>query len=120
MVKFLADECTFDSTVEFLREAGWDVATVKELGLQGARDPVIFAKAQEMSAVLLTRDMEFGDIRRFPPSMHHGIIVLKMTYQASNEVHTVLKKLLAETKEEEFEGTLFTVDRKKWRKRRKP
>ncbi|MBC7098754.1 DUF5615 family PIN-like protein [Candidatus Bipolaricaulota bacterium] len=48
MVRFLADECTFDLTVEFLRSEGWDVTTVKEIGLRGAKDPEVLNKAREM------------------------------------------------------------------------
>ena len=120
MTKFLADECTFDSTVEFLRNEGWDVMTIKEIGLRGAKDFQVLNKAQEMGSVLITRDSDFGDIRRFPPSAHCGIIVLKMTYHASDEVHAVLKKMLSQLTEDEFAGALFVVDRNKWRKRRRP
>lgn len=105
--------------VEFLRNEGWDVATVKGIGLRGAKDPVVLNKAQEMAAVLVTRDLGFGDIRRFPPSAYCGVVVLKMTYHTSDEVHAVLRKMLREVKEDEFAGTLFVVDRNKWRKRRK-
>ncbi len=59
MVIFLADECTFDMTVKFLRNEGWDVTTVKEIGLQGSKDPQVLNKAQETGAVLITRDMDF-------------------------------------------------------------
>lgn len=120
MVKFLADECTFDSTVEFLRNEGRDVTTVKEIGLRGAKDPEVLNKAQEMEAVLITRDSDFGDVRRFLPSAYQGVIVLKMTYRSSNEVHAVLRKMLREVKEDEFVGTLFVVDHNKWRTRRRP
>lgn len=119
MAKFLADECVFASTVEFLRHEGWDVTTVKEIGLRGTKDPEVLRKAQEMGAVLITRDMDFGDIRKFPPAAYCGIVVLKMTYYASNEVHAVLRKMLREVKEDEFASALFIVDRKKWRKRRR-
>jgi len=48
------------------------------------------------------------------------VVVLKMTYRASDEIHAVLRKMLKEVKEDEFVGTLFVVDRNKWRKRRGP
>jgi hypothetical protein len=73
-----------------------------------------------MQAVLLTRDMDFGDITRFTPSAHLGVVVLRMTYQKSHEVHAVLKKMLLEEKDDSFAGTLFVVDHTKWRKRRSP
>ncbi|MCL0096692.1 DUF5615 family PIN-like protein [Thermodesulfovibrionales bacterium] len=113
MVIFLSAECTFDPTVEFLRNEGWDATTVKEIGLQGAEDLQVLNTAQEMGAVLITRDKDFGDIRRFLPSAYQGGIVLKMTYRRADEVHAVLRKMLQEVKEDEFTGTLFVVDRNK-------
>lgn len=68
--------------------------------------------------MLLTRDQEFGDIRRFPPSSHLGVIVLKMKYQEASQVHAVLHKLLQTMSEGDWGGTLFVVDKNKWRKRR--
>ncbi len=68
-LKLLADECTFDITIEFLRYQGYDVITVKELGLAGAKDPVIFAKAQELRAVLLTRDPRVWGHPTFPSQL---------------------------------------------------
>ncbi|HAF70510.1 MAG: DUF5615 family PIN-like protein [Clostridia bacterium] len=120
MVKFLADECVFDLTVRFLRDEGWDVTTVTELGLRGVNDAQVMGKAQEMKAVLITRDMDFADIRKFPPSAYGGVIVLKMSYRTSVQVHAVLRKMLQEVKEDEFVGALFIVNHNKWRKRRRP
>jgi predicted nuclease of predicted toxin-antitoxin system len=68
MVRFLADECIFEFTVKFLRSKGLDVTTIRQIGLCGAKDREVLSKAQEMGAVLITRDMDFCDIRKFPPS----------------------------------------------------
>ena len=62
-VEFLADECTYQITVDFLRREGWKVKTVVELGMIGAIDTQVFSKAQELRLVLITRDKGFGDIR---------------------------------------------------------
>ena len=120
MISFLADECIFSVTVGFLRNKGWDVTTINEIGLQGAKDTLVLKKAQEMEVVLLTRDMDFADIRRFKPSAHCGVIVLKMRYNKSYQVHAVLYKMLQELEDDEFAGTLFVLDHSKWRKRKTP
>ncbi|MEN3054920.1 MAG: DUF5615 family PIN-like protein [Candidatus Methanosuratincola petrocarbonis] len=118
-IKFLADECTFVQTVRLMRDLGCEVQRIQELGMTGAEDPVVFRKAQEMGAVLVTNDKGFGDIRDFPPSSHHGVIVLKMLPEpgAVQAVHRVLRGLLEE--EEKFQGILFTVDTHKYRKRKR-
>jgi len=116
-VEFLADECTYQITVDFLRREGWKVKTVVELGMIGAIDTQVFSKAQELRLVLITRDKGFGDIRKFPPSSHHGIVVLRMTPRTMLSVHGTLKRMLLE--ERNLGKALFTVDHNKWRKRKK-
>lgn len=124
MIHFLADESFPDPTAELIKSWGFAVTKVRELGLSGAKDPVIFQKAQEKNLILLTADKGFGDIRVYPPSLYAGVILLRIDPQDIAEkmrrAHAVLKKLLDETKEEEFRKTLFVVDRNKYRKRKMP
>lgn len=119
-VKFLADECTFVQTVRLVRDLGFEIQRIQELGMTGVEDDEVFKKAQNLEAVLLTNDKGFGDIRQYPPSSHYGVIVLKMVPDPARiqEIHEVLKRLLE--KEEQFQGTLFMVDTRKYRIRRKP
>jgi predicted nuclease of predicted toxin-antitoxin system len=115
---FLADECTFTSTVRLMRDCGCDVVRIQELGMAGASDAAVYRQAQENEAVLVTTDQGFGDVRTYPPSEHHGIIVLKIRPDpvSVQSVHRMLEQLLAA--EDAFEKTLFVVDPHKYRKRR--
>lgn len=99
-----------------MKDLGCEVQRIQEIGMAGACDLVVFRKAQEMGAVLVTNDRGFGDIRNFTPSSHYGVIVLKMLPEpgAVQAVHCVLRELLEE--EEKFKGILFTVDTHKYRK----
>jgi predicted nuclease of predicted toxin-antitoxin system len=120
MAHFLADENIFTTTIRLLQELGLPVQRVQELSMAGANDPEVWRKAQELGAVLITNDQGFGDVRVYPPSLHHGMIVLKMQPDPVKvqAVHEVLSKLL--TEELRFEHTLFIVDTNKYRKRTKP
>lgn len=117
---FLADECTFTRTVRIMREIGCDATRVQDLGMSGASDADVFQKAQDTEAVLVTTDRGFGDIRAYPPSSHHGIILLKVVPDPEQvrAVHRTLETLLES--ETTFEGTLFVVDGQKYRKRTTP
>jgi len=103
-----------------MRDLGVQVQRVQELGMTGANDSDVFRKAQQLQAVLVTNDQDFGDVRTYPPSSHRGIIVLKMEPDPHKvqAVHQVLKELLR--KEQRFERCLFVVDTHKYRKRTKP
>lgn len=124
MVTFLADESFPDPTTELIESWGYAVKKARDEGLSGAKDPRVFEIAQREDWVLLTADKGFGDIRVYPPSMHVGVIVLRIApkdvVENMAKLHLVLKKLLAETREEEYPGILFIVDRNKYRKRKKP
>ncbi|MCS4223260.1 DUF5615 family PIN-like protein [Salinibacter ruber] len=117
---FLADECTFTKTVRRMEEAGCDVTRIQDLGLSGASDAKVLQKAKALGAVLVTTDRGFGDIRTYPPSSHHGIILLKVIPDPEQvrAVHRTLETLL--TSETSFEGSLFVVDAQKYRKRTTP
>jgi len=88
--------------------------------MKGASDPVVVRKAQQMGAGLVINDKGFGDVRDFPPSSHHCVIVLKMLPEpgAVQAVHRVLRGLIEI--EKKFEGILFIVDTHKYRRRKRP
>ena len=117
---FLADECTFTKTVRMMRAAGCTVHRVQDLGMAGAPDAEVYQTALDKEAVLVTTDRGFGDVRSYPPSSHHGIIVLHVSPDPRQvrAVHRTLRMLLQT--ETSFTGTLFTVDGRKYRKRKRP
>ncbi|MFQ5796755.1 MAG: DUF5615 family PIN-like protein [Candidatus Bipolaricaulia bacterium] len=124
MVAFLADESFPDPVADLIESWGYSVKKARDVGLSGAKDPQVFEVAQETGWILLTADKGFGDIRIYPPSIHVGVIVLRITpgdvAEGMIKLHTVLQRLLEETREQEYSGTLFIVDRNKYRKRKRP
>ena len=119
-VLFWADECTFTRTVRLMQALGCNVERIQDMGMAGAPDAVVYQRAQEEGAVVVTTDQGFGDVRTYPPSVHHGMIVLKMAPEPKHvqAVHHMLRHLLSA--EMTFEGTLFIVDAHKYRKRKTP
>lgn len=59
MTKFLADECTVVQTIWLMKRSGIR-------GPKGSR--IVFQRAQELKAVLVTNDRGFGDVRGYLPS----------------------------------------------------
>ena len=119
-LRFLADECTFTQTVQMMQEMACTVIRIQDLDMIGASDPDVFQTALELEAVLVTTDRGFGDIRTYPPSSHHGIIVLNVSPNPTQirDVHDTMRALL--NTESSFKQTLFTVDGQKYRKRMRP
>ena len=78
ILRFLIDEDVPRSTTRVLRDAGFDVINVHEAGLQGKRDDKVFEYAQSENRLLITCDMDFSNILKFPPSKNHGILVVRV------------------------------------------
>jgi predicted nuclease of predicted toxin-antitoxin system len=97
MVIFLADESLPDPTAELVRSWGYTVKKARDEGLSGAKDQQVFEVAQREGWILLTADKDFGDIRAYPPSLHIGVIVLRITprdvVEGMTKLHSVLQKL---------------------------
>ena len=97
-MNLLADEDIPREVVEGLRAAGHTVVTAADLGLRGAGDRAIFQAAQERESILLTRDVEFGDLRQYPLGDHCGVVLLRMprrhtTAQAAQRAAAALEAL---------------------------
>jgi len=60
-VKFVVDAQLPPALARALREAGYDVQAVRELGLGEAEDDVIWDYALTNQAVIVTKDQDFAD-----------------------------------------------------------
>jgi hypothetical protein len=59
--------------------------------------------------LLVTFDLGFGDVRRYPPGGHDGIILLRLEDQHPELVLDVLRRLLAQQDLDSVEGALVVV-----------
>jgi predicted nuclease of predicted toxin-antitoxin system len=78
-MRFLIDANLPRSAVGLLVGLGHTVDFARDIGMASAPDDQIAIRAKETSAILLTRDMDFADIRRYPPALYAGIVVLRAT-----------------------------------------
>jgi len=78
VASFVVDEDMSRSLARALRDAGHEAIHVREAGLQGAPDGRVFDYAQTREAVLITEDVGFGDIRKYPLGHHAGIMVVRI------------------------------------------
>jgi predicted nuclease of predicted toxin-antitoxin system len=56
---------------------GHDVATAADEGLLSQPDPTVAAHAKREGRMLLTLDVEFGDLRKYPPGTHPGVVLFR-------------------------------------------
>jgi len=77
-VRFLIDANLPRLTAALLRSLGHQVEFARDIGLAAAPDQDIAAHAKRTDAVLLTRDLDFSNIRQYPPQDHPGLVILRM------------------------------------------
>jgi predicted nuclease of predicted toxin-antitoxin system len=73
---------------------GHDVETVADEGMQGAPDRDVFEAAQRESRFLITLDVDFGDVRQYPPGSHAGIAILRLDSTDFQTTTDAVRRLL--------------------------
>jgi predicted nuclease of predicted toxin-antitoxin system len=88
--RFKLDENLPHDAETLLNEAGHDVETVLTEGLGGSSDPAVYETSKLEDRILVTLDLDFADIRLYPPSSHPGIWVLR---PGSQNIENILSRL---------------------------
>jgi predicted nuclease of predicted toxin-antitoxin system len=79
MPKFKLDENMPVEAAQLLAAAGHDVATVVDQGMGGQPDATVATACQVERRAIVTFDLDFADIRAYPPADYHGIIVFRLS-----------------------------------------
>lgn len=97
---------------------GHDADTVIDEGLGGQPDPVVVAAATDAGRMLVTLDRGIGDLRRYPPGSHAGVLVLRPTSQDPPSVLALVDRLLQVHDLDDLTGCVVIVEPRRVRIRR--
>ena len=107
--RFKLDENLPRDAETLLREAGHDVHTVLDEHLGGNPDPRVFDASQAENRVLISFDLDFSDIRLYPPASHKGIWVLRPEIQSIENTLALLRGALLVLETEPVQGRLWII-----------
>ncbi|MEW6234766.1 MAG: DUF5615 family PIN-like protein [Candidatus Omnitrophota bacterium] len=113
------DENMPQALAERLCAEGHNASTVSEENLSGASDDSVLKHATEESRLLMTFDVDFGDIRSYPVGSHAGVIVFRFNDQQWTALKEPVERLLRSGALESLPGSLAIIDEKRIRFRRK-
>ena len=108
--RFKLDENLPRDAEALLRKAGHDLHTVLDETLGGNPDPRVFDAAQAEDRILVTFDLDFSDIRVYPPASHKGIWVLRPHTQSIDNTLALLRAALRVLETEPTRGRLWIVE----------
>lgn len=77
-LRFFADHCVPNSVSQALRDSGHEVLRVSEQISVDSPDQAVISEAQELNAILVSLNADFGDIVTYPPENYNGIITLQV------------------------------------------
>jgi len=109
-IRFKLDENLPRDAEALLRNAGYEVQTVLDERLGGRPDPQILDACRSEARVLITFDLDFADIRLYPPTSHAGIWVLRPLTQSIENTLILLRDALTLIKTEPSEGRLWIIE----------
>lgn len=111
MSRCLVDEALPRTLAKLLQEAGIQAVDVRDVGLAGKSDDEVFSHAQAHGLALVTLDLDFSNILKFPLESHGGIFVARFPDRISKA--TLLKSIVEAIRsvpDEDIPHTLFIIE----------
>lgn len=94
-MKFKLNENMPVEAAVVFRNASYEVNTVGDEQLAGHIDPLIASVCQSENRILVTLDLDFSDIRHYPPEEYPGIIVLRPAIQNRGAILRLVEQLIS-------------------------
>jgi predicted nuclease of predicted toxin-antitoxin system len=119
-VKFLADMGVSPLTVRALRQQGYDAVHLMDERLERLPDPQIMVKAVQEKRIVLTFDLDFGDLLATSADTLPSVIIFRL--KTPTPVITTDRLLAALSKFESalMTGAILMVEDKRYRLRHLP
>ncbi len=109
-MKFKIDENLPIDIAALLNAAGHSAITVFDQDIGGSTDPKTVSVCVQEDRALVTLDLDFSDIRSYPPKNFPGIVVLRAVNQFKWSLIELARQILPVLAAESLKGRLWIVD----------
>jgi predicted nuclease of predicted toxin-antitoxin system len=109
-VNFKLDENPSPTLASEFLAAGHEAHSVLEQTLGGASDPRVIEICRLENRALITLDLDFANIQRYPPALNAGIVVLRLGSQAHAAVAAAVADTIHLLEREVLSGRLWIVE----------
>lgn len=108
---FKLDENLPQDLADFLSVHGHEVETVASERMSGCTDAGLAETCVREGRVLISFDLDFADIRKYPPPQLPGILVLRLERQDTAALLDTFRELLPLINTEPITGQLWIVEK---------
>lgn len=108
-MRFLADMGISPNTVSFLRDLGHDAVHLHALGLDRLPDSDILEKAREEQRVLLTHDLDFGELIAASGARLPSTIIFRLRVMRPERVNHHLEGIISQHRDSLESGVIVSV-----------
>ena len=119
-MRFLADAGLSPLTIDFLTRLGHEAVHVRTLGMQRAPDVDIVARARADSSIVLTFDLDFGDVLALGVLEKPSVIIFRLADERPASVNQRLATVLEERAADLESGALILIEDARYRVRKLP
>ena len=119
-MKFLADMGVSMTVIQALRQNGYDAVHLREQGLQRLPDAEIVLKAKLEERIVLTFDLDFGDLLAASADVLPSVIIFRLQNTMPSFVASRLLEVLSECGQDLTTGAIVTVQDNRYRLRQLP
>ena len=109
-MKFKLDENSSPALSGIFAAAGHDAHSIVEQSLGGQSDERVIDICAREGRALVTLDLDFANIRQYPPANYAGIVVLRLVSQAHGLVEGAIGSMLDLLAQERLVGLLWIVE----------
>ena len=108
-MKFLADMGISPRIVDFLQQLGHQAVHLQQQGLHKLKDPQILEKARNEERILLTHDLDFGDLLAASGAGLPSVVIFRLRNMRPEHVNRYLLKIISQYSEALEKGIIITV-----------
>ncbi len=119
-MRFLADMCIDVRVVRWLNSHGHDATHLRDQDLQRLPNGDIFEKAIEESRVILTFDLDFGEIVALSKGRKTGVILFRLRNTRTDHVLQRLPNVISDCTDALAKGVVVIVEETRHRIREFP
>ncbi len=119
-MKFLADMGISPKSIIFLRDLGFEAFHLNDFGLGKLADSEILSKANQENFIVLTHDLDFGDLLAASGDKLPSVIIFRLRNMKAININGRLRTILSLYRENLERGSIISVSERSIRVRELP